>query len=234
MSARLRAVDDAIDGAGPRLTLAPDREQATRLVVLVERVGAPLGTIARDALAEGLARVARAQLESFPDNLLWDFDYLAASLAGRLDPEAILAAAQHIEALEVLFGQRTAINFRYAHDFLYGFDWARWVAREPAGRGTVGPFDPQFLETLHRRGRELLDLIDRDDEKYPRLPAGVRRNPFPFPREPADELRLHRTLAATGWLPVEAWRADARPIWDRGYTQQREQEARRLAKASGQ
>ena len=227
----LREADAAIDAAGPRLTLAPGRERATSLEALVDRLGEGLNPDAVAALAEGLCDIARAQLRSFPENLLWDLDALAAQLArsGRIGgAPGVRGLAKRIVDLEELFGGHTTINFRYAHDFLYGFDWAKWVAREPALRGAVVPFGEVFLDALYERGRELLDLIDRDDRKYPRLPNGVRRNPFPFSREPEDELRIHRSLARVGLLPVQAWSVSARPEWNRAYIELREREAARM------
>lgn len=229
--AELRAADATIDGAGPRLSLAPGRARATSLESLVDDLGEDLEGPVREALAQGLVAIAQAQLRSFPENLLWDLDALAASLAesGRAGGVGGLRqAAKRMVDLEDLFGGHTTINFRYAHDFLYGFDWAKWVARDPRGRGRIGPFDGPFLEALFARGRELLSLIDQDDQKYPRLPSGVRRNPFPFSREPEDELRLHRSLAAARLLPVESWSKEARPDWNRAYIQLREREAARL------
>ncbi|MCA9707587.1 MAG: aldo/keto reductase [Myxococcales bacterium] len=133
---------------------------------------------------------------------------------------------EQIAALQDLFGQGTAIRFRYVHDFVYGFDWAKWVARDPAARASVGPFEPPFLAFMLERGHQLLQLIaDGRDRKYPPLPDDRPRNPFGFSREPEAEIALHQSLAADGLLPVEAWRVDAQPRWDRPYAELRRQRA---------
>ena len=61
---------------------------------------------------------------------------------------------------------------------------------------------------MQRRGDELLELIELDDGKYPTLDGDEPRNPFPFSREPADELRLHRELARRDLIPVPTWSSD--------------------------
>ena len=204
---------------GVRLTLDPSRERATSLEALhrslVPRLADP-GM--EDALARGLVETASAIRRHFPDNLLWDFDALAAALVARCpDSASLLRAFEDVVALNALFGCETTIRFRYVHDFIYGFDWAKWVRRDPGARTGVGPFDAVFLTALLARGRELLELIAADDEKYPRLPDERARNPFVFSREPEDELRLHRALAAEGLVPVPAWRLDGTPTWDRPF-----------------
>lgn len=233
--AALEATQSRLD-ALPRgmLTLDPRRERATPLRAVVEAHSRSqaLGTV----VAEGLVALVEAQLDAFPGNLLWDYDLLVASAvtaaAGSATPE--LEARERLRrlaALNALYGRDTQIRFRYVHDFVYGFDWAKWVRRDPATRDGVGPFDPPFLEYSHRRAEELLGLIAVDDAKYPRLRDARHRNPFSFSREPDDELRLHRHLAAEGLVPVEAWRADATPRWDRPYADLRREAAAALGLA---
>jgi hypothetical protein len=180
-----------------------------------------------EAFASGLHQVVSAVLDGFPGNLLWDFDHLGAQMLAQArrasDPaRALSQIASDVAALQTRFGVGTPINFRYAHDFVYGFDWAKWVAKAPAERASVGPFDPGFLGHMRRRGDELLELIDHgDDPKYPPLSSNRPRNPFKFSREPAAEITLHRTLAARGWLPIEAWRVDATPRWGQPFAELR-------------
>jgi hypothetical protein len=130
-----------------------------------------------------------------------------------------------------LYGQQSAIRFRYVHDFMYGFDWARWVRRDPAARKGVEPFGIEFLRQTESRGRDILTLIEADDGWYPRLANGVVRNPFPFSREPEDELPLYRLLAERGCVPVGAWRLDAQPDASRDFDALREGAARSLGLA---
>ena len=205
----LRAADARLDAVLiERRSLGPGRTRATSL----EDIGhALLGSVAEpDALARDLVRIAEAVHRAFPGNLFWDFDFLAACLA-KAEAGVRGEMTERIVALQDRFGLSSPICFRYVHDFMYGFDWARWVQKAPDSRRGVGPFDLVFLSYLDRRGGELVKLISENDAKYPRLEAGVMRNPFEFPREPEDEARLHEDLARRGLIPVEAWRFDAVP-----------------------
>ena len=206
-------------GSTPR-SLAPDREHATPLAelhatVLDSCAGAHHARLF-GPLAEGLARLALAQLEAFPGNLFWDLDHIAAAIvteACPLESEAARACVEdrfdRMARLQHLYGRATAINFSYVHDFVYGFDWAKWVAREPALHADVpGPFSLRFLDYMERRGHELLELIANDDRKYPSLQDDRPRNPFSFSREPEAEVRLHGELARQRLIPVETWALD--------------------------
>lgn len=210
------------DGWG---TLAPGRARARRPSELVLAIGPHPHA---DALGRALGRIARALRESFPENLFADLDALAGSLANRPSAAAIEDAGERVAALHRLYGAATSIRFRYAHDFLYGYDWARWCQRDPAARAEVGPYDDAFLAYLEERGHELLGLIAHDDPKYPTLRAQKNRNPFPFRRERADETRLFRALAESHLLPVAAWQP--RPVLDftRPWSALREEKARDL------
>lgn len=210
------------DGWG---TLAPGRTRARRPSELVAAIGPHPHA---SALGSALGRVARALRESFPENLFADLDALAGSLAQRPSAAAIEDAGERVAALHRLYGAATSIRFRYAHDFLYGYDWARWCQRDPAARASVGPYDDAFLAYLEERGHELLALIAKDDPKYPTLRRERSRNPFPFRRERADETRLFRALAHEGLIPVAAW--ELRPALDfaRPWTALREEKARAL------
>ncbi|MCH9688672.1 MAG: ferrochelatase [Deltaproteobacteria bacterium] len=236
---RLAAADAEL-GPGVWRTLAPGGDwvrslHAIGVGVLVDDDSPALG----DALAEGLAAIAVAMRDSFPDNVFGDLDALAASLVGqaRAQPaggavDYLRVQTERVAALQHLFGRGTAIRFRYVHDFVYGFDWAKWVARDPGARAQVGPFGPAFLEFMWNRGQQLLTLIaDGDDRKYPPLPDGRPRNPFGFSREPVAEIALHRHLAREGLLPVEAWRTAAAPRWDRQFQGLRRQAAAELGLA---
>lgn len=213
------------------LTLDPERTSATPLQVLVTSLADPTQV---EALAAAAAGVASAQLENFPDNLFWDFDCYLASVhenaASADDYDAYLERTTRTTVgLMRLYGQRSKIRFRYVHDFMYGFDWARWVRRDPDNRVGADPFGLSFLDQSESRGQGILDLIEADDTWYPRLEEGASRNPFPFSREPEDELILYRDLSTRGLIPVEAWRVDAEPDWNRDFDALRRARAQALA-----
>lgn len=241
--ARLAEMDARLDAlAIERLTLDPNRDRASSLEALGEALlprtrGLPEGSAS--AWASGLVASVESVLAHFPGNLFWDLDLLAASVlreAARM-PDAlahICAAFEEIVALHALFGHATTIHFRYVHDFVYGFDWAKWVRRDPRARASVGPFDLAFLRSMRARGGELLALIAEDDAKYPRLRREGARNPFVFSREPAAELRLHRDLARRDLVPVRAWCVDETPSWDRPFAEEREARARALGLTGGE
>ena len=75
--------------------------------------------------------------------------------------------------------------------------------------------------------QELVELIETDDEKYPKLPNGEPRNPYVFSRDPADESVLFETLAARNLVPVKAWCSDV-PRWDLSIAEARDNIAREL------
>jgi hypothetical protein len=212
------------------LSLAPGREHAAPLSQL--EMSSRLEVELRVAVARGLGSIARAVARHFPENLFCDLEVLGRTLevaAARDGARGVDEIAGAIVDLHEIFGVETPIRFRYVHDFLYGFDWARWVRRDPGVRAGVGPFDRAFLAHSRRRAEELAGLIANGDAKYGALPAtGEYRNPFPFSRDPESERVLLRDLARRGWIPVEAWRADLEPRWDRPYQEERERRAREL------
>jgi hypothetical protein len=226
-----------------RTTLDPRRTRATSLEDLGTRLWrpapVPVAASLRPVLVRGLLRIADAIQRNFPDNLFWDLDQLFSSLVGRAQSHrapgssAALARAERdvrqmafrVVELQDLFGRQTRIRFRYVHDFLYGYDWAKWVKKDEAARSGVGPYDAPFLDALYTRGLELLELIDANDLTYPPLPEGVPRNPFGFSREPESEEVLHRELARAALVPVEAWRGDGTARWEPDFTRLRAERA---------
>ncbi len=217
----LRSVQAILEAAaGPLRSLDPSRDRASTLAdvhagALASIPGELDGALA-EPLADGLCKLALAQLEAFPGNLFWDLDLIAAAVVDEtrtLAPEPARACVRdrfdRMAALQHLYGRRTPINFSYVHDFVYGFDWAKWVAREPSLHAAApGPFSLTFLEYMDQRGHELLALIAADDSKYPSLDGDEPRNPFPFTREPEAEIRLHRELARRDLIPVPTWEGD--------------------------
>jgi hypothetical protein len=218
----------ASSDAGAWASLAPDRAWARTAAELAGELSLHPEAA---SLGAALERVAEALRENFPDNVFGDLDALAGSLARRTSAAAIEASAARIAGLQRLYGASSSIRFRYAHDFLYGYDWARWWQRDPAARAEVGPFDDAFLGYLEERGGELLGLIAADDAKYPTLRHARSRNPFPFRREPADERLLLTALAREGGVPVAAWERAPRLDPGRPFSALREERARALGLA---
>jgi len=233
---------DARLGA-PWLSLAANRTHA-RSLVAIGRALISLSPAAHkvdetsaafEALADGLAAIALAMHDAFPHNIFGDLDHLAACLwrdaisAPEGSVPYLRQQCARLVELQHLFGRTTSIRFRYVHDFLYGFDWAKWVSRDVSARARVGPFSPTFLAYMHTRGHELLTVIaEGHDHRYPPLLDARPRNAFGFSREPADELVLHRLLARERLLPVEAWRLDAIPRWNQPFHELRYEHAARL------
>ncbi|MEM6790206.1 MAG: ferrochelatase [Myxococcota bacterium] len=227
---RLEAADDALDARGlVRDTLAPDGRRAAtplRALVVRARLATAWSGAALQAFGEGLIALADAIAEHFPENIYWDLDFAAGNLCRRAvatpDPAVFLAAqTATLVGLQRTYGRHSTIRFRYVHDFIYGFDWAKWVAKDPATRRSVAPFDPEYLAFSAQRGRELLQLIADDDRKYHQLEGAHHRNPFGFHRDPGSERRLLRQLARTDGLPVEAWHWDGGATWSRPFAEQR-------------
>ncbi len=231
----LGVVDQRIDASTEhRLSLCPGRSRARALREVGEYLIAGASAEPAWVFAQGLAAIAESILRNFPDNLFWDLDCLAAWLWGNGRPAAeIREDCERVVALHELFGAFTPLSFRYVHDFLYGFDWARWVARAPDERRGIGVYDPRFLDALLRRGEELLVAIQAGtDERYPPLCVGAARNAFGFSREPTEELALYRRLAEEGWIPVHAWDFAGESEWERPYDEARVTRAVGLGEAS--
>jgi hypothetical protein len=229
--APLAEIDARIAGT-PRgaLTLDPGRSRATPLHDVVSALAEPPE---RPHLAAVASAVAAAELDSFPENVLWDFDFYLASIHEEArEAPSYVAHLERVTEITVglmhLYGQQSTIRFRYVHDFMYGFDWARWVRRGSGSRASAGPFSLLFLQQIETRGRDILTLIEADDDVYPKLSGSGSRNPFSFSRDPDEELRLYRCLAERRCIPVEAWRIDAQPDASRDFDALREDVAASL------
>lgn len=226
---RLDSLDARLDALpGGARSLAPGRLRATPLGLLIDALAR--GDARRwDVLATALARVVEAQLEHFPENLFWDSDSIATSLAREPDAAALEERVQLIESLMRIYGIRGPVRFQYLHDFTYGFDWALWVRRRPEERAHVAPFGMAFLRYSAKRGHEMLALVaSGDDSRYPPIPEHQRRNVFKYSREPEDELRLMRVLALEGAIPVKAWTLEVDCDYQRDFQSLREDVARTL------
>ncbi len=192
----------------PGLSLAPGGSVARSPRTCTERAtaGQPPGRAER--LARQLAVLSDAFASDYPENLFCDLDALAGHLA-RLDEATAAQTVEQMVGLSRQFGRGGLLRFRFVHDFVYGFDWCRWAAKEPSTRAAIGPYDLRFLGYLSRRGTEIEGLIAQGDAKYGPLPEGVYRNPFGFARDVESEAWLLRELSRRGSLPLECWRCDA-------------------------
>ncbi|MEH2455736.1 hypothetical protein [Nostoc sp.] len=185
-------------------------------------------------LQETLESIVRTQLRNFPENIFWDFDFLVSSMLR----QALVADEGAIAFLKVfgkkmvllieMFGNKTQMRFRYVHDFMYGFDWARWVQKEPQNRAHIEPFSLVFLDYLLVKGKELLQRINHGQIISYKLCETGYRNPFTFSREPEDEYRLLTYLAEEQLIPVAVWNWNASPVWNKPFQEMRQQLALKL------
>ncbi|GBE92573.1 hypothetical protein [Nostoc cycadae] len=175
-----------------------------------------------------------AQLKNFPGNIFWDCDFMVSSILRQAlamgdDAIAFLKTfTNKMVVLSQLFGINQEIRFCYVHDFMYGFDWARWVQKEPQTRANVEPFSLIFLDYLLAKGQELIHRISLDQVTCYKLCDTGFRNPFPFSRKPEDEYRLLTYLASEGFIPVTAWNWHSQPVWNQPFQEIRQQLALQL------
>ena len=212
-------------------SLMPDRAMATDPSILLRQLLADHSVANRLSIAvvDGVSAVLASTMENFPDNIFWDFDYLIGFLLRLERSQKIHATVALIQDLNRAFGRFGRIRFRYAHDFLYGFDWERWVAKDPEARQTTTPFDLNFLKYLWQRHLQILRAIRDDDREFPPLEPGMFRNPFGFARTPEAERHLHTKLAIDGFVPLKAWDPGATPDWRQEASRRRDQMATRDA-----
>lgn len=221
---------------GRPLTLNPTRDRATPFVELGRSLIGPVeDPHVMGAFAQTLETIVEAQLHNFPDNIFWDFDHMAARLlhdgerwpAGVVDylrkTSLVMARLQH------MFGCHSTLRFRYVHDFVFGFDWARWAALDPEHRGRIGPYDMRFLRYVLARGEEIVRMTAQDAPRYPVIGEQQWRNVFGFRRDPEAEQTLLRDLATRGLIPVLAWQLESpMPDLQVAFHDQRVERAREL------
>ncbi|UKO99831.1 hypothetical protein [Nostoc sp. UHCC 0870] len=187
-----------------------------------------------NTLQNTLERIVQSQLQNFPENIFWDFDFMVSSMLYQaLNTEE--DAANFLETftnkmvlLTELFGINNEIRFRYVHDFIYGFDWAKWVQKDPQQRTFIEPFSLIFLDYLLTKANEIIQRIHRGKSQSYKLCDNGFRNPFTFSREPEDEYRLLTHLAKAELIPVAAWDWNASPIWNQPFQERREELALEL------
>ncbi|MEH2372707.1 hypothetical protein [Nostoc sp.] len=185
-------------------------------------------------LQETLECIVYTQLQNFPENIFWDFDFLVSSMLRQAliaDEGAVhflTVFAEKMVSLTKMFGNKTEMRFRYVHDFMYGFEWARWVQKEPQKRAHIEPFSLVFLDYLLVKGKELLQRISYSKVTSYKLCDTGYRNPFTFSREPEDEYRLLTYLAEEQLIPVAVWNWNASPVWNKPFQEMRQQLALKL------
>jgi hypothetical protein len=213
------------------LSLNPSKEQPTPLFELAEKLveNTQLSEQMFALWSDGIIQFSQAVQKHFPDNIFWDLDQLGAVMFRMAAQQTELSVVQQnydlLVSLLDLFGRYSVVRFRYIHDFIYGFDWAKWVNRAPDERSHIKPFDAEFSLSMQKRGFELLDLIANDDQKYPKLRDRNHRNPFGFSREPEAEIELHRELARQNYIPVRAWCSQDSYQWDQPFAELRHWQA---------
>jgi hypothetical protein len=186
------------------------------------------------SLRDSLSVIIYAQLQNFPENIFWDFDFMVISMlrqALMADEGAVTfleSFANKMVLLTNLFGIHQEIRFRYIHDFIYGFEWARWVEKEPQARAHIEPFSLIFLDYLLMKGQNILQRVNLEESTAYKLCETGFRNPFTFSREPEDEYRLLTHLAAKKLIPVAAWNWNANPVWNKPFQEMRQELALKL------
>ncbi|MEH2076716.1 MAG: hypothetical protein V7K57_20335 [Nostoc sp.] len=185
-------------------------------------------------IQETLESIVHTQLQNFPENIFWDFDFLVSTMirqALAADEGAIpflKVFGEKMVTLIEMFGNKTEIRFRYVHDFIYGFEWARWVQKEPQNRAHIEPFSLVFFDYLLVKGKELVQRINHGQVTSYKLCDTGYRNPFTFSREPEDEYRLLTYLAEEQLIPVAVWNWNASPVWNKPFQEMRQQLALKL------
>lgn len=216
------------------LSLNPRKNVATSFrdigTIVAERTD---NTQLVECLFNTIKAILSAQLKNFPENLFWDYDFMIHSMLEQAlsAKEGAITFLEEFadKVIELMFmcGCEREIRFPYVHDFTYGFDWARWVQKDPV-RANIQPFSLTFLDYLHSKGKELLHRISIDDARYHQISTSSYRNLFRFSRDPKDEYKLLTYLAQYQLIPVAAWNWNAATIWDKPFDQLREQVSLRL------
>jgi len=211
-----------------RHSLAPGKDTATSFYDLGIQL---LSKGTNDALVthfcQSFFEINKVQLYHFPQNIFWDTDYLFFNAF-----EEISEAVNQLVYLEkytemmlkllALFGRHSTIKFRYLHDFIYGFDWAKWVKKDIKNRKSIQPFSYDFLQRMYLRGKELELLIEQNDAKYHQLGVEQQfRNPFLFHRNPKEETSLLKQLADLDLIPIKTWEINGSPVWKKNFQSER-------------
>jgi hypothetical protein len=173
-------------------------------------------------------QIIRSQFVYYPQNIFWDFDYLLFYIWSQKNKDVLFAMAKKILNVQLYYSSINSINFAYIHDFIYGYDWDRWVRKDIKNRYLVGLYDLKFLSYLEKRGLQIIDSIG-SDERYPVLVKNQNRNVYNFHRHGAAEIKTLTSLAKEENIPIQGWRTDGGE-WDcaKNYMLLREKKANEL------
>ncbi|BDA79390.1 hypothetical protein LPTSP3_g23200 [Leptospira kobayashii] len=207
-----------------RRTLCPNRNQVTRFEEIGNQISDLLGN-EQDwkHSAEITYKIVDSVVDHFPENIFWDFDYMIMKIVGNSAyseqgfRQSMDLTVEKILNIFFIFGKNSSIKFRYIHDFIYGYDWLKWMLEKKHPGDEIDPYGVSFLDYIGHRGMEMISLIAKNDSNYPEL-NGLYRNPFLFSRSDEDEIHLLKDLAASGNIPIEAWDRYANPKSDRNYS----------------
>ncbi|MFK7873810.1 MAG: hypothetical protein AB8C84_11710 [Oligoflexales bacterium] len=214
-------------------SLCPNRDCAHTLEDIGERLQTSLSHEQQNAVMQSLTSIAMTQLECFPKNIFWDFDGFVSVLLKKTDFLSQRACVEHFQKLYKAFS-RGQTRFQYAHDLIYGFDWARWVQKDPENHVDFGPFDECFLNRMSQRHDELVEEVEkRSSSRYPYV-AGLDhgqgyRNPFEFSRNFEDEKDLMERLALIDYIPVPFWDMNFKAVWDKDFEEKRKEISQRTS-----
>lgn len=148
---------------------------------------------------------------NYPHNIFWDFDFIFQTLVNRLggwenesDKKKFFRSySDQFSEILFIFGNQSTIQFKYIHDFLYGFDWCKWSRKN---NPESHPFSESFLGYIRGRGLELIEQIDKGDSQYIPIQSEEYRNPFVFDREDENEITILEHLALNEEIPVQSWK----------------------------
>ncbi|MBC61545.1 MAG: hypothetical protein CMP11_03730 [Zetaproteobacteria bacterium] len=210
------------------LSLSPTKEKTSSLFSLGEQLLCTSKPFEQNKLVcQIMSEIIESQVENFPNNIFWDNDYLFSHLSQVKDPQVTKTTGKKIIQLNLIYGNKKEISYSYLHDFTYGFDWIRWIQKDPQKRQNIRPFDLLFLEQLEHRGKEITELVEVNDKKYPKLLKDTPRNTFSFCRDETSEIKVLRKLAAENNIPLKAWSTEkAQGNLDKNFDHIREQVAK--------
>ncbi|NCN10043.1 MAG: hypothetical protein GW938_09390 [Leptospira sp.] len=193
------------------LSLCPDKKYATPIKKLIEQEQENFETDADiNNWIDFCHKLIEESVSNFRENIFWDFDFLIHSLVieykvSSIKQEFIENRKEKIKSIFRLFGSKSLIRFKYLHDFLYGYDWYKWQTQSQESSNELKPFGDSFLNYIESRGKELIELIERNDTNYPALENEESRNPFYFSRDKEEETLLWKSLAKDNLIPIPSW-----------------------------